>query len=780
MTPHYGKRRKLEFIPPLPSSQGTPVDKALKVHMPEPMCLIENVEGQLRPNQKALDILSAITQPVVVVAIVGLYRTGKSYLMNKLAGKKTGFALGSTVQGHTKGIWMWCVPHPQKTDHTLVLLDTEGLCDVEKGNSQNDCWIFALAILLSSTFVYNSTGAINQQAMDQLHYVTELTDRIRTRSSPDQDGGVEDSADFVSFFPDFVWTLRDMTLRLEADGQSLMADEYLENSLKLKKGACQGDKNYNLPRLCIRKFFPKKRCFVFYPPTHWKKLSELESLWDDELDSDFVQQVAEFCSFIFSSSKVKALPGGIKVNGAQLGVLVQTYVDTISSGIVPCLENAVMTLAQHENSIAVHKAADHYSEQMAQRVRLPTDTLQELLDVHTACEKEAIAVFMEHSFKDDQRGFQKKLMETIEERKEAFMQQNRAASLSHCQAELEKLSEPLRESISSGVFSVPGGHSLYLEARKKVEQDYERVPRKGVKASEVFQNFLKSHIPIEESFLHSDKALTDGQKAMAAEQAKKEAAEKELKIVREQQKEKQEELEALMRSFSENISQLQEKMKSEIGNLLIEQQRVLDHKLKAQEKLAQEGYEEQCDELIMEIKLKEQEIQDIKQDQFSKILDEALAIFHDVLAKEVMKRYLESMEDVADTLAKMYQSLTEKEKQIEVERIRADVAEAANRALEEMQRKHKLMMGLKEKSYQEHVGQLTEKMEQQWKDLMAEQEHIISSGVHDSANFVGFFPIFVWALRDISLDLEFNGKHITADEYLELSLTLKKDDDEKN
>ena len=75
--------------------------------------------------------------------------------------------------------------------------------------------------------------------------------------------------------------------------------------------------------------------------------------------------------------------------------------DAINSGTVPCLENAVTTLAQRENSTALQKAAEHYSEQMAQQVRLPTDTLQELLDVHAACEKEAIAVFMEHSFKDD-------------------------------------------------------------------------------------------------------------------------------------------------------------------------------------------------------------------------------------------------------------------------------------------------------------------------------------------------------------------------------------------
>jgi hypothetical protein len=89
---------------------------------------------------------------------------------------------------------------------------------------------------------------------------------------------------------------------------------------------------------------------------------------------------------------------------------VTTYVNAINSGAVPCLDDAVTTLAQRENSVAVQKAADHYSEQMAQRLRLPTETLQELLDVHAACEKEAMAVFMEHSFKDENQQFLKKLV----------------------------------------------------------------------------------------------------------------------------------------------------------------------------------------------------------------------------------------------------------------------------------------------------------------------------------------------------------------------------------
>lgn len=87
--------------------------------------------------------------------------------------------------------------------------------------------------------------------------------------------------------------------------------------------------------------------------------------------------------------------------------------DAIRSEAVPCLENVVITLAQLAKSSAMRKAADHYSKQMAHRVRLPTDTLLGRLDTHVACEKEDISVFLEHSFKDDKQDFQKKLMEIV-------------------------------------------------------------------------------------------------------------------------------------------------------------------------------------------------------------------------------------------------------------------------------------------------------------------------------------------------------------------------------
>ena len=44
-------------------------------NMMDPICLVENDNEILSVNQKALQILEKISQPVVVVAIVGLYRT---------------------------------------------------------------------------------------------------------------------------------------------------------------------------------------------------------------------------------------------------------------------------------------------------------------------------------------------------------------------------------------------------------------------------------------------------------------------------------------------------------------------------------------------------------------------------------------------------------------------------------------------------------------------------------------------------------------------------------
>ncbi|NXL92292.1 GBP2 protein, partial [Alectura lathami] len=105
-----------------------------------------------------------------------------------------------------------------------------------QGDSRNDVWIFVLAVLLSSTLIYNSRGTIDRQAMDSLHYVAKLAEHIEVRNTAE--GGEEPlpSAGFAQFFPTFVWAVRDFTLQLEKDGRELSDDEYLEDALRLRAG----------------------------------------------------------------------------------------------------------------------------------------------------------------------------------------------------------------------------------------------------------------------------------------------------------------------------------------------------------------------------------------------------------------------------------------------------------------------------------------------------------------------------------------------------------------
>ncbi|XP_008999894.1 guanylate-binding protein 5 isoform X2 [Callithrix jacchus] len=550
---------------------------ASEIHMSDPVCLIENINEHLKVNQEALEILSAIMQPVVVVAIVGLYRTGKSYLLNRLSGKNKGFSVASTVQSHTKGIWIWCVPHPNRPNHTLVLLDTEGLGDVEKADNKNDIHIFALALLLSSTFVYNTMNKIDQGAIDLLHNVTELTDLLKARTSPDLDG-VEDAADSESFFPDLVWTLRDFCLGLEIDGQLITADAYLENSLRPKQGSDQRVQNFNLPRLCIQKFFPKKKCFIFDLPAHQKKLAQLETLPDDELEPEFVQQVAEFCSYIFSHSMTKTLPGGIKVNGSRLKNLVLTYVNGISSGDLPCIENTVLALAQMENSATVQKAIAHYDQQMGQKVQLPTETLQELLDLHRASEREAIEVFIKNSFKDVDQSFQKELETLLDAKRNDICKQNLEASSDRCSALLKDIFGPLEEAVKQGIYSKPGGHNLFIQKMEELKAKYYQEPRKGIQAEEILQKYLKSKKSVSDAILQADQALTEKEKTMKEEQVKAEAAKANARRLEEIQRRIQQMMQEQVRVHQEQVRQ----MERDRQNWLAELQRREEQRMQEQ------------------------------------------------------------------------------------------------------------------------------------------------------------------------------------------------------
>lgn len=66
------------------------LQKRIRDSWEEPRCLVEGEGGQLNVNEETIELLSKVTGPIAVVGVAGLYRSGKSYLLNVLAGQPQG------------------------------------------------------------------------------------------------------------------------------------------------------------------------------------------------------------------------------------------------------------------------------------------------------------------------------------------------------------------------------------------------------------------------------------------------------------------------------------------------------------------------------------------------------------------------------------------------------------------------------------------------------------------------------------------------------------------
>uniref|UniRef100_A0A672N480 Guanylate-binding protein 1-like n=1 Tax=Sinocyclocheilus grahami TaxID=75366 RepID=A0A672N480_SINGR len=582
--------------------------------MDKPVCLIDMAsDGKLCVQGSALQVLEQIQQPVVVVAVVGLYRTGKSYLMNRLAGKQTGFALGSTIESKTKGIWMWCVPHPTKAKTTLVLLDTEGLGDVDKGDSKHDTRIFSLAVLLSSTLVLNSRGTIDNRAIEELQYVTELTEYIKIKS-PDE---AVDDAEFVKFFPSFIWAVRDFTLQLNIDGKDATEDEYLEFALKLKLGNSSQVNNYNLPRECIRKYFPSRKCFTFPFPTNPDNVSYLETLDPAEISKRFLEVTGRFCQFIFDQSQVKNLKDGHTVTGRVLGHLVKTYVDTIASGAVPCLENAVISMALIENEAAFQEGLEVYQSGMEKLKKSFPLELNEITSEHQCFSLMATQTFMKRSFRDSDGKHLTSLEEAINHQFDSYLWDNEKASEEKCESLLSVLSEPMTERINQGFYATAGGYDLFCQDLEDIVNQYNTL------IAEVLEKFLQQKVAVTTAILQADDKLTENERRICEERERAVLLEQEMKAQEQRQHQLEEKMVIEEQNNEERVRQVIQKVEEEMFVQQQETKRAMDSKLREQAALMEKGFQENANKMASEIeqlRRRNKEVEDSKSRELAKMI----------------------------------------------------------------------------------------------------------------------------------------------------------------
>ena len=95
----------IDVEPPSKPSTHTEMlpDRPLQLVRPDP-----NKHRKLELIGQNIKHLYHIKTAVAVVAVVGKFHSGKSFLLNQLMGKtRAGFGIGPTVRPQTMGIWMW-------------------------------------------------------------------------------------------------------------------------------------------------------------------------------------------------------------------------------------------------------------------------------------------------------------------------------------------------------------------------------------------------------------------------------------------------------------------------------------------------------------------------------------------------------------------------------------------------------------------------------------------------------------------------------------------------
>ena len=128
-----------------------------------------------RVHTKALEFIRGIKSKIATVSVVGKARTGKSLIAGELyvAGAvPCPFDLGHLMTPCTFGIWVSAeaTPHPDKEDTVVLVLDVEGSGNYDS-QSQHDMQLMVVALMLSSYFFYNTNGAFDSSALQELAFV---------------------------------------------------------------------------------------------------------------------------------------------------------------------------------------------------------------------------------------------------------------------------------------------------------------------------------------------------------------------------------------------------------------------------------------------------------------------------------------------------------------------------------------------------------------------------------------------------------------------------------
>ncbi|CAI5742182.1 unnamed protein product [Hyaloperonospora brassicae] len=428
---------------------------------PVPLITFDDGTKQLKVNDAAVEMLRRIEGHVAVVAMAGLYRTGKSSMLNWLLDRQNGFRVGPTVERCTRGIWIWGQPQRHRMangkDVWVLVLDTEGMGGLE-ASQQYDARIFSLATLLCSKLIYNSQGSVDEKAIGGLSFIANLAKHIRVSAA--STGESDDDADvrqLHSFFPSFLWVVRDFTLELvDEDGDPISSSDYLERALA-DQPRTPANIERNRTRTMMKDFFRERDCITLVRPVHDEsKLQQVDELPIKDLRPEFQQQLRAVKQIVYGDSLQPKKLHGKPLTGSMFAGLLQAYVAAMNSGGVPVITSAWEGVTASESRKAMTSAAEAFKNSL-RALDLPLD-VDDLTEKIKTAEGQAVAHYRAAAIGDSAAKLEADLRKRMEVDKAACARDNLAQSKEMCERLLQVLyAEQIQPKLASSSGDDRGG-----------------------------------------------------------------------------------------------------------------------------------------------------------------------------------------------------------------------------------------------------------------------------------------------------------------------------------
>lgn len=306
-----------------------------------------------------LMLLRKLRGPVAMVAVVGKFHSGKSFLMNQLMGKSVGFGIGPSVQPKTMGIWMWGQPLVIESPKTgeklnLVFLDTEGFA-ANNITENYDAKVFAVSTLLSSHLLYNSVKIIDQSDIDYLELLARRTQLFALRSQLSKSKWTTDFNHDMLTFPPLTWVVQDF---VQETHNFETPTEWLH---RLMGGHSRESDNYSISLLDI---FETVECHTLFIPAFERELlTDLSRASDHDLNSDYRRERDQLIKKLKNEVVPKEKDDKF-VTGPDLAQLLRVLVGAANDGSLADVPSRWDTFVERLQSTASDDCTTFYTKEL--------------------------------------------------------------------------------------------------------------------------------------------------------------------------------------------------------------------------------------------------------------------------------------------------------------------------------------------------------------------------------------------------------------------------------